>query len=173
MGDSERVTALGLHRLQSGDVAGAVAVLRGMADRMAPAIDPNLTSALALALALAASGSVDEAIARAGAVEHHERASYMDRLIAGMARGLALTRSGDHAAAPALFDRVRAAADGTEDRLSQSLVRLADATAASARGGDDAVAKYEEADRRLAELGMSSTGWRQVFSLALGLGATA
>lgn len=171
VGDSERVAALGLHRLQSGDVEGAVNVLRDYADRMAPEIDPNLTSALALALA--ASGSLADAMARADAVEQHQRSSYMDRLIAGMARGLALTRAGDQAAATAVFDQVRAAADATEDRVSQSLVRLADATASSARGDDDAVAKSEEADRRLEELGMSSTGWRQAFSLAVGLGAAA
>lgn len=171
VGDGERVTALGLHRLQSGDVDGAVSVLRDFADQTAPEVDPNLASALALALA--AMGSLDDAIARAATVEHHQRSSYMDRLIAGMARGLALTRAGDHAAATAVFDQVRAAADATEDRVSQSLVRLADATASSARGDDDAMAKCDEADRRLEELGMSSTGWRQAFSLAVGLGAPA
>ncbi len=61
-----------------------------------------------------------------------------------------------------------AAADGTEDRVAQALTRLADATAASARGEADAASTCEEADRRLAELGLAETGWRRAFSLALG-----
>ncbi|MEX2292941.1 MAG: adenylate/guanylate cyclase domain-containing protein [Acidimicrobiales bacterium] len=167
VGDSERVTALGLHHLQAGDAAAAVALLGDLADRLAPEIDPNLTSALALSYA--AIGRPEDAIARADAVEHHRRASYMDRLVAGTARGLALTRLGDHEDASATFDLVRGAADATEDRVSQALVRLADATAASARGGADAGDRLAEADRRLADLGMSETGWRQAYCLALGL----
>ena len=66
---------------------------------------------------------------------------------------------------------MRAAADATEDRVSQALVRLADATAASARGEADAAARMAEAERRLAELGLSDTGWRQAFALAVGVPA--
>jgi tetratricopeptide (TPR) repeat protein len=171
VGDSERVAAVGLHRLQSGDVAGAVEVLTALERRMAPEIDPNLHSALALSQA--ACGALDQALAAADEVDAHQRASYMDRLVAGMARGLAHTRRGDHTAAIAAFDQVRAAADATEDRVSQALARLADATAASARGEADAAVRASEADRRLADLGMSETGWRQAFSLAVGLSAAA
>ncbi|MGQ0430795.1 MAG: adenylate/guanylate cyclase domain-containing protein [Microthrixaceae bacterium] len=171
VGDTERVTALGLHRLQSGDVTGAVAILARMADRLAPGIDPNLSSALALAHA--AHGALDDAIAEADAVDAHARSSYMDRLVAGVARGLALAREGEHAASVAEFDQLRAAADGTEDRVSQALVRLADAAAASTRGDVDAAARAAEADRRLDDLGLSHTGWRAAFSLALGLSTAA
>ena len=167
VGDSERVTALGLHRLQSGDPAGAVQVLADLAERIAPEIDPNLTSALALAAA--AGGRPEEAIERADAVEHHQRASYMDRLIAGVARGLALSRLGDHLGATDVFHRLRAAADGTEDRVSQALVRLADGVAASARGDADAATRLDDAERRLSDLGMADTAWRQAYSLALGV----
>ena len=167
VGDTERVTALGLHRLQSGDVPGALAVLSATTRRLAPEIDPNLSSALALALS--ADGDADAAVAQADAVDGHIRASYMDRLVAGMARGLAWARDGDGEASITEFDRLRAAADGTEDRVSQALVRLADAAAASARGGDDAAERAAEADRRLDDLGLANTGWREAYSLALGL----
>ena len=66
---------------------------------------------------------------------------------------------------------MRAAADATEDRVSQALVRLADATAATARGEADAAARLAEAERRLAELGISDTSWRQAFALAVGVPA--
>jgi hypothetical protein len=150
-------------------VAGAIGVLGARAARLQPSIDPNLHSALALAHV--ADGSIDEALAEADEVDAHDRSSYLDRLTAGVARGLALSRRGDVAASTAAFDQVRAAADATEDRLSQALVRLADATATTARGGADAAARLAEADARLAELGISDTSWRQAFALAVGVPA--
>jgi hypothetical protein len=169
VGDTERTASVGLHRLQSGDVAGAVAVLDSLRQRLAPAIAPTLHSALALAHA--AEGSIDAAIAEADEVEGHDRSSYLDRITAGMARGLALARRGDVAAATATFDQVRAAADAPEDRVSQALVRLADATAASARGEADAATRMAAAEFRLDELGLSDTGWRNAYALATGVPA--
>jgi hypothetical protein len=169
VGDTERTASVGLHRLQSGDVEGAVAVLVSLRQRLLPAIDPNLHSALALAHA--AEGSIDLALAEADEVDAHERSSYLDRLTAGIARGLALARRGDAAATTAAFDQLRAAADATEDRVSQALVRLAGATAASARGQADASARLAEAEARLAELGLSDTSWRQAYTLAVGVPA--
>jgi class 3 adenylate cyclase/tetratricopeptide (TPR) repeat protein len=169
VGDAERSTSLALHRLQSGDVAQALGILTALHRRMPTEVDPNSHSALALVHA--AAGSVDEALSAADRVEAHERASYLDRIMAGMARGLALGRAGDDVASVAAFDQVRAAADATQDQVSQALVRLADAIAADARGGSDRVDRREEAEARLAALGLSGTGWRQAFTLAVGLGA--
>jgi tetratricopeptide (TPR) repeat protein len=169
VGDTERTTSVGLHRLQSGDVTGAVAVLSALSARLLPEIDPNLRSALALAHV--AEGEIDEALAAADEVDAHDRASYLDRLTAGIARALALARRGDVAASTAAFDQTRAAADATEDRVTQTLVRLADATAATARGDADASERLADAERRLADLGMSDTAWRQAFALAIGVPA--
>jgi class 3 adenylate cyclase/tetratricopeptide (TPR) repeat protein len=169
VGDTERATAIGLHRLQSGDVDGAVAVLSALQQRLLPDIDPNLHSALALAHA--AQGSIDAALAEADAVDAEDRASYLDRITAGIARGLALARRGDAAAATAAFDQVTAAADATEDRVSQALVRLAGATAASARGQADATMRMAGAESRLVELGLADSSWRQAYALAMGVPA--
>ena len=167
VGDTERSTSVGLHRLQTGDVAGAMAGLDAMRARLAPAVDPNLQAAVALAHAVA--GQLDDALTEADEVDHHERATYLDRITAGIARGLALTRQGERAAATAAFDQVQATADATEDRVSQALARLAGATAASALGEADAAVRSSEAEVRLAELGMQDTGWRQAFSVATGI----
>jgi len=167
VGDAERDVAIGLHRLQVGDVATGVSVLDGLRHRIAPAIDPNVHSALALAHAMA--GSVDDALTEADEVDAHGGASYLDCVVAGIARGLALARRGDHAAAGAAFDQVRAAADATEDRVSRALTRLAGAIAASARGEADAAERATDADLRLDELGLGDTGWRQAYGLALGV----
>ncbi len=167
VGDTERAASMGLHRLQAGDVATALALLDAMRHGLEPEIDPNLHAAWALASA--AAGSLDDALRGADEVERHARSSYLDRITAGIARGLALTGRGDIAAATATFDQVQAAADATEDRVSQALARLAGATAASALGEADAAARASEADARLAELGMADTAWRQAFSVATGL----
>jgi class 3 adenylate cyclase/tetratricopeptide (TPR) repeat protein len=167
VGDTERAASIGLHLLQTGDVAGAVAVVERLSQRLRPVVDPNLQAAVALAHA--AAGSLDDAIADADAVDGHERATYLDRITAGIGRGMALARRGDDAAATATFDQLRAAADATEDRVSQALVRLADATAASAMGTADAAERTSVAEARLAELGLQETGWRQAFSAAVGL----
>ena len=168
VGDTERTTSLGLHRLQRGDVGGAVEVLSALAERLRPAIDPNLSSALALAYV--AAGSLEAALAEAEAVTSQERATYLDRITAGIARALALSRQAEPAATAA-FDQVRAAADATEDRLSQALVRLARATAATAHGEPGAADLEEDAARHLAEIGMADTHWRHAYALAMGVPA--
>lgn len=169
VGDSERSTSLALHRLQSGDVAGAQEQLRGLHRRMGADLDPNSHSALALVSA--AAGSLDEALGAADAVEAHGRASYLDRIMAQTARGLALARGGEEVASVAAFDQLRAAADATEDKVSQALVRLAEAIAAEAGARHGGTAPRAEAEARLSELGLGDTGWRQAFSLAVGLSA--
>jgi hypothetical protein len=171
VGDTERGVATGLHRLQCGEVTEAVEGLTELHQRLSPAIDPNVLSALALARA--ANGDVDAALVDAEVVDDHERASYLDRIVAGVARGLALTRRSDHAAAVAAFDQVRAAAEATEDRVSVAVTRLADAVAAEARGDDDAHHRASEADRLLAEIGLEDTAWRRAFRVALDLSSTA
>jgi class 3 adenylate cyclase/tetratricopeptide (TPR) repeat protein len=171
VGDTERATTLGLLRLQQGDAAGGLTVLEAVTTRLRPHVDPNVESARALALV--AAGDPDAALAAADVVDGHERASYLDGVMAGISRGLALARRGERAAATAAFDQTLAAADATEDRVSQALVRLADAAAASATGGTDAAARRDEAEARFAELGVEAAGWRQAFSLALGLSSAA
>jgi len=163
---TEMATTLGLHRIQVGDVVGAVRLLQWF-DEGLPELDPNLRSALALAHV--ACGETARARIEADAVDDHWAATYLDRLTGGVARGLALARDGEAAAATAAFDQLRAAADATEDRVSQALVRLAGATAASALGEADAARRMADADARLAELGLQDTAWRRAYSQGLGL----
>jgi hypothetical protein len=171
VGDTERAVAIGLHKLQEGDPSGAVQVLESMHRQLDGTRDPNALSALALVRA--ADGNSDGALAVAGEVLAGDHASHLDRVFAGIAQSIALSRRGDAAAAQAAFDQVVAGADSTEDRVAQAITRLADAIAASARGEADAASRSEEADRRLAEIGLADTAWRRAFSLALGLSPAA
>jgi tetratricopeptide (TPR) repeat protein len=170
VGDIERSVATALHQLQLGESTNALQVLESLHRALPDEGDSNARSALALAHV--AGGDLEGALLDADAVVSADQASYLDKVFAGIARGLALSRRGDHAAAQAAFDQVKAAADATEDRISWALTRLADATAASARGEADAAQRCEEADRHLAELGLLDTGWRRAFSLALGEGVS-
>jgi class 3 adenylate cyclase/predicted ATPase len=171
VGDTERAVATGLRLLQVGDVAGAVDTLESLHRRLDGGGDPHALSALALVRA--ADGQLHGALDAADEVLAGDRASHFDAVFAGVAKSLALSRHGDTAAAQAAFDQVIAGADATEDLLAQALARLADATAASARGEADAASRCEEADRRLAELGLEDTAWRRAFSQALGLSSSA
>jgi class 3 adenylate cyclase/tetratricopeptide (TPR) repeat protein len=171
VGDTERGVALALHRLQEGDVDRALELLQALHDRLSPTLNPYVLSALALVRA--AVGEVDAALVDADVVADLERSSYLDCIVAGLARALALARRGDHPASVAALDQVRAAADATEDVVSAAVTRLADAVAAEARGDADAPARADEADRRLATQGLEETGWRRAFRLALGIGSTA
>jgi hypothetical protein len=171
VGDTERAVATGLHHLQVGDVASAVQVLESLHRQLDGARDPNALSALALVRA--AGGDLDGALRAAEEVLVPEQASHLDKVVAGIAQHLALSRRGDAAAAQAASDQVLALADATEDRVAQALTRLADATAASARGEADAAPRCEEADRQLAALGLADTAWRRAFQLALGTSSVA
>ncbi|MGV3759584.1 MAG: adenylate/guanylate cyclase domain-containing protein [Actinomycetota bacterium] len=163
---TELAATIGLQRLLFRDVDGAVELLEAV-DAQQAEVDPNLRAAVALAHA--AAGDLERAAREADDVEAVARATYLDRLTAGVARGLVHARRGDDAATTAAFDQLRAAADATDDEVHQALVRLAGAVVAAAIGAPDAARLAAEVDRRLAELGLARTAWREVFTLALGL----
>src|SRR3546814_4088161 len=96
VGDTERTVATGLHLLHSGDAAAAVAALEPLRQWIAPRVNPNVSSATALAHV--AAGDVEAALLAAGEVEGHRGATYLDRVLAGVARGLALERRGERSA---------------------------------------------------------------------------
>ena len=153
--------------------AGAIAVLAldlastGCSPRSTPTSNSG-----ARARARAPPGRSTTRCAEADEVDAHDRASYLDRLTAGVARGpRARSRRATSPASTAAFDQVRAAADATEDRVSQALVRLADATAATARGDADAAPRRRRRSAAAPSSAWRGTGWRQAFALALGVPA--
>jgi hypothetical protein len=171
VGDVEQVVAMSLHRLQCGDGSGALDLIVPYRAALRPVVNTNLESATAVVLG--AVGDPDDALRAADAVVQDERASYLDRLLAGLGRSLAISRRGDDAAATAAFDQLIAAADAVDDRVTAAVVRLADALTASARGRTDAAVRLQDADHALVALGIEDTGWRRVFGLALGISSAA
>ena len=66
------------------------------------------------------------------------------------------------------FDQLVAFSDTTEARLDQAVTRLARAHAWRALGRGDADEATRDAQVRLDAIGISATGWDQLFSLAAG-----
>lgn len=126
-----------------------------------------------LALAYAATGRTAEAIETADQVEAARAATYADRLTAQMAKGLALAAVGDAAGAAEVMDAARVRADGTEDRLMQAVVRLAEAQALETLGDGRASAVRRSARDRLSTMSGTAHGWQTAFRLASGNAAGA
>jgi len=172
IGAGDRLIALGFAHLQLGDGVTAVAFLEDAANmQWVNGFSPYADGAFALALV--AADRVDEALERAGRVCDTDRATYLDRLTAQVARALGHARAGRSDAAATAFDEAQEFADSTQDRTMQALVRLARARALEAAGRPSASAALEEAEERLALLDLDPTGWDTVFRLAVGLAAPA
>ncbi len=159
----------GLAMLQQGDVDGAVEVLErvGRAEGV-----PSTYLDSSLALALVAADRVEEAVAFASAVGGDERATYLDRRTASLAAALAAVRSGDGVRADQCFEEAISHIDSTESRMSQAVVRLAQAIGHETLGSRAAPELRADAERALDDLGMHPEGWERAFRLAAGEPAT-
>jgi tetratricopeptide (TPR) repeat protein len=164
--NSERETAVALLEMMRGAPEAAADRLDRLAATPGPWADSEYGNS-ARALAYAATGKLDDAVALATTVIDGDRASYLDRFTAGVARGLALARQGDEAAIDALA-QVRDAADATEDRVARALARLAEGIGLDALGHDGEQALAEAASR-LAALGVEADGWQVAFREAAGI----
>ena len=152
--------ATGLLTLQRGDASGARELLEsgaGVLGGDAPSI------AAALALIRTADGDREGAEQAAAAVTSSARATYADRVLALTALGLGAAGRGEVGASRAALGEARQVADGTEDRLAQALVRLAEARASERLGEPSEVG---EARATLAGFGLCDMGWDTAYKLA-------
>jgi class 3 adenylate cyclase/tetratricopeptide (TPR) repeat protein len=168
-GPDDHEVFLGIALLQLGRVEDAVAKLRTSFEK-APGPGMRTNAGSALALALAAWGRPDEALAQADAVDGAGEGeggggTYLDRITLHYARGFATLRR-DAEAAVAQFDAAVAMADGTGDRLAQALTRLARARALETRWHPRSGPALQEAEARLAAVGLRDTAWDDVFRRA-------
>jgi hypothetical protein len=164
-GGLERVVAQALALVQVGRPAEAVAGLRPAAEGTAD-VPPAAYAQSALALALATLGERDEVVALADDVECGGRATYLDRLTAGIAAGLVLTRDGDEEGLARLSALVETA-DGTDDEVAKAVTRMAEAAALASFDLPSASEAGHAVDTRLRALGINATGWRTAIDLVL------
>jgi tetratricopeptide (TPR) repeat protein len=119
-------------------------------------------------LALAGAGEPDAALEATATSLASTQATYHDRFLATIARGLAYARMGRDGEAEAAFDTVFEIVDETGDRLAQTLARLASAHALLRAGSPRGLGALSDARRRLDEYGVQSSAWEVAFSLAAG-----
>ena len=165
LGGIERLVAQGLALVQVGRSTEAVAILRAPAEGTAD-IPPAAYAQSALALALAATGERDEVLALADEVDQGGRSTYLDRLTAGIAAGLVLTREGAEEGLTRLSAQVETV-DGYDDEPAKAIARLAEAAALTALELPSAAEATHAAEARLHALGISATGWRTAIDLVL------
>ncbi len=165
LGAADTAAAIGLTRLQLGDVDGALAALEAP---YAGATDdgPRLAVGCRLALAYAVAHRCDDA--RRVLEEMNERSggTYSDRMIALWAESLVhvQTGSGDGRGS---VDAAHAIATATDARLEHAIAALARASVLEVLGDAQASEVRDDAERQLQALHITGTGWRRVFELAL------
>lgn len=120
-----------------------------------------------LALAAAAVGRADEAVA-AGEEVGRVGGTYLDRTRAHLGRAFGHAQLAHTSEVASALEAARAIVDETDDELHKALVRLAEATIASSRGGDFAPAAepINAVRDRLEELGIAWRAWEQAFRAA-------
>jgi class 3 adenylate cyclase/tetratricopeptide (TPR) repeat protein len=166
---AEQLSALGLALLQCGRLDEGVARLEEALSRCEGGAPPNVGAMVALGLV--AGGQIDAAVAVLDGYTGPERGTYIDRAWAQVGRGFVALARGDGPGVQVAFECARQLVDGTEDRLSQAVVRLAHHVAVSATAAGLA-AEVEwlavEAYDRMNRLGVTFPGWERVFRLMSG-----
>ena len=161
----EHQNAQALARLQRGDATGARAELEETY-----AIERNESAIAAtggiLALARAADGDPEAAFHLTSDLIELTANSYLDRLQAWMARGLAAAQLRRATDARIAIDRAVEIADATESPLDQTIARLARAVVLDRLDLDAAIHAEEDARSRLARLDLDAHGWSTAFHLA-------
>lgn len=165
IGSVDLEVTMGLALLQQGQVRQAVDQLL-----VVETVDGAPTNYLdsSLALALVAAGDLLGAGESVRRVLDDDRATYLDRRTALLAAAMVEVRKGEVAAATARFDEAVAMIDATESRMSQAVVRLAQAIGHEAMETSLAPELRLDAERALDELGMHPAGWERAFRLAAG-----
>jgi class 3 adenylate cyclase/tetratricopeptide (TPR) repeat protein len=165
LGAADAAAAIGLLRLQLGDVEGALAVLEG-SYALVTDDGPVLAIGCRLALAYAMAHRCDDARAVLETLNDRSGGTYSDRMIALWAEALVhvQTGSGDGRGS---VDAAHAIATVTDARLEHAIAALARASVLEALGDDEADDVRVDAERQLASLEISGAGWRLVFERSL------
>lgn len=160
IGHGDRLVAIGLALAQAGRLDEAAQVLVPAAEANPDGGGRNPDALAALALVDAVTGRDDRLVELLAAAQESGRTTYVDRLRLDLAVALAAARRGDVAEAAAAVGRARAEVVGTEDRVHDAVVALAEAIVV---GGPEARAS---SSNKLAALGVEMSGWRALFELA-------
>jgi hypothetical protein len=165
LGSTDVCAALGLTRLQLGQVDGAIDVL---SPAYAASNEDGAVMAIGsrLALAYATAHRSDDAAEVITDLEKRTGGSFSDRMFALWAEAFVRTQRNAPDARDAA-DAAYALARGTDAPLEHAIAGLARAKVLAALGTDDATDAADEAALQLDALGLTCEGWVRVFDLAL------
>jgi class 3 adenylate cyclase/tetratricopeptide (TPR) repeat protein len=158
MGFDARV-ALGIGLLQVGRVEEALLELERAAD-----LQPDSPHARgALALAVTAAGNPLDGVRLAEPVAIDPAATYLDRIVAASAAGLAHARLGDLGSARSALDTAVSLADASDDLVARALARWARAEGLTALTAPDASDATQAAEAASALVEGGVAGWARAF----------
>jgi class 3 adenylate cyclase/tetratricopeptide (TPR) repeat protein len=165
LGFADGTAAVGLGLLQLGQVDDAIDILaKGYAGVSEDG--PVMSIGCRLALAYAAAHRLDDADLVIADLKPRSGGSFSDRMLTLWSEAFVRTQRGA-ADAREPVDAAYEIAFATDAPLEHAIAALARSKVLRALGTDDAAEGAEEADRRLAELGLTCDGWVRVFDLAL------
>jgi class 3 adenylate cyclase/tetratricopeptide (TPR) repeat protein len=165
LGAPDAFAALGLVRLQLGDVSGAIEVLEG-AYEISTDDGPRLAVGCRLALAYAVARRCEDARVVLADMNDRSGGTYSDRMMALWAEALVqvLTGSGDGRGS---VDAAQAIAIATDARLEHAIAALVRSYVLAALGADEADEARDDAERQLESIQVTGDGWRTIFDVAL------
>jgi class 3 adenylate cyclase/tetratricopeptide (TPR) repeat protein len=171
----ELAVSYALHLLQSGQPEAAARVLEALGTQ-APERRGAYLGAVQ-ALADAALGRADEVGPLADEVRATQGATYLDVVLAELARAMAAVAAGDRVAGIEAVREAQAVAGRTEDRVAQALANLGPRLVASggapAEPGLGEPGEGEPGEGASFEgLGRSAPGWQRALGLAAGIAPT-
>ena len=166
LGDRDRLVAIGILLAQSGRIDDAQRVVAHALDATADDTSPYAMSAAALCAA--AANRAQDCREYAEIVFNEARSTYLDRAIAHLALMLSAASAGDELAVAERFELALAEVDDVDDRPAQALVRLMGGKALDVVGSDRGPVIGDDAETRLAWLGVTMPGWVVLSDAALG-----
>lgn len=165
LGSTDTAAAIGLMRLQLGDIDGALLALE---NPYANVTDdgPVLALGCRLALTYAVAHRCDDARVVLEALNERSGGTYSDRMIALWAEALVHVQTG-RGDGRGSVDAAHAIATATDARLEHAIAALARASVLEVLADPEAGEARTDAERQITSLGLTATGWRRVFDLAL------
>ncbi|MFQ5556302.1 MAG: adenylate/guanylate cyclase domain-containing protein [Acidimicrobiales bacterium] len=164
IGQADLAVGCSLSALQSGDPERAASLISVIP---APPSDQGSTWGWATA-ALVAVARGDDPSAFVSAVENEPRATYTDRVLAGLAEACHAVRTHDETGARRALERAGEAIPDGGDRVHPAIVAIATAGCLAELDTVDAPDAATLAWQMLESLGIDGAGWNRAFATVLG-----
>jgi class 3 adenylate cyclase/tetratricopeptide (TPR) repeat protein len=126
-----------------------------------------------LAVTQCAQGHPADALDTAATIAELSAGTYLDRTVGAVAEGFAFFQLHQRPEGERAFAKALGLVDGTGDRLSQAVMRLAYGHGLDGIGDEGAAEVLADARSRLDAMGAPATGWDTAYSLASTASATA